>query len=396
LKILVMRLFLASISISCAAFMVCADLGATKENQIYLNNDDKNTPHHVSQLVVAKRHNAGDRADAESRKHHVHKISFDDGSSPQVGSSFLTAAAAATKKNDILKKDDGISRQLEQNDDDDGILLSSTDQEDHEIVGGNVVVPFEYPFMVYAVLTEDSFCGATLVGQNCLLTAAHCEPVFSNNQVMIGKHDRTDNTEDFEVFDVEMPLHPHPNYDEVTTDYDFMIVKLNASSSFEPVELDDGTKDFAKNATVMGWGHTAWGGPSSNLLRSVDVDVYTEAECKENYPNVTDRMFCAGADGKDSCQNDSGGPIIDSVTQKQIGVVSWGYKCAEKGGVYAKVRDQIDWIKSSIDDFCGTEPSQAPTQTPIPTQTPTKNPTQNPTQAPTCENKPLGKACGGE
>ena len=62
-------------------------------------------------------------------------------------------------------------------------------------------------------------------------------------------------------------------------------------------------------------------------------------------------MFCAGAEGKGSCFGDSGGPItIDSVTGKQIAIVFWGIECGhpEYPGVYAKVRDQIDWIQSKF------------------------------------------------
>ena len=49
-------------------------------------------------------------------------------------------------------------------------------------------------------------------------------------------------------------------------------------------------------------------------------------------------MFCGGTlkGGVDACQGDSGGPIgIDEVYNKTsrftlMGVVSWGYKCADK------------------------------------------------------------------
>jgi secreted trypsin-like serine protease len=48
----------------------------------------------------------------------------------------------------------------------------------------------------------------------------------------------------------------------------------------------------------------------------------------DSFPLFTDRMLCACTApnvGGAGCLGDSGGPIIDSVTEKQeIGVVSWG------------------------------------------------------------------------
>ena len=56
-------------------------------------------------------------------------------------------------------------------------------------------------------------------------------------------------------------------------------------------------------------------------------------------------MICAGKAGKDSCQGDSGGPMVDS-EGKQVGIVSWGYGCADEGypGVYTRVSHYYDWI----------------------------------------------------
>lgn len=61
-------------------------------------------------------------------------------------------------------------------------------------------------------------------------------------------------------------------------------------------------------------------------------------------------MICAGyvdKGGKDSCQGDSGGPLTNKIPQL-IGIVSWGYACADplRPGVYARVTIGRDWIKS--------------------------------------------------
>ena len=79
-------------------------------------------------------------------------------------------------------------------------------------------------------------------------------------------------------------------------------------------------------------------------IHTVDVTVVSRADCQKAYSDdgisVTDRMICAGDTGKDSCQGDSGGAI--SVGGAQVGIVSWGYGCAEPGypGVYTNIANE--------------------------------------------------------
>ena len=130
---------------------------------------------------------------------------------------------------------------------------------------------------------------------------------------------------------------PHPGYDgDVFKDY--MIVKLATEVTNPNVKMvglagDSTPVSFGDPLTVVGFGAIYEDGPGSSILQEVTVD-YTS--CNSAYGGDSsydpDFMFCAGgtsAGGKDSCQGDSGGPIVDKKENIQLGVVSWGYGCAQ-------------------------------------------------------------------
>ena len=90
----------------------------------------------------------------------------------------------------------------------------------------------------------------------------------------------------------------------------------------------------------------------------VQVPVITNTACKSDYgldiygdEIITDSMICAGypgEGGKDSCQGDSGLPLVCNKDGKAIiaGVVSFGRACASPDypGVYSRTTHVLDWI----------------------------------------------------
>ena len=79
--------------------------------------------------------------------------------------------------------------------------------------------------------------------------------------------------------------------------------------------LDDGSSSGAgTNVTVAGWGRTSQDGSVSNVLRSVDLKLLTNAQCAaqlyQNMFPVHPSSICAIGDRKDACRGDSGGPLF--------------------------------------------------------------------------------------
>ena len=139
-----------------------------------------------------------------------------------------------------------------------------------------------------------------------MLCAAHCQGFIS--QAEIGRQDLNNSGESYEAFN-EIEEELHPNYNDRTLDYDYMILKIDGDSRYTPVQLDNGSisLDAGMDATVMGWGTTSSeGGFVSRQLWEVEVDVWSTNECNNVYSGITDQMVCTAREGKDSCQGDSG------------------------------------------------------------------------------------------
>ena len=113
----------------------------------------------------------------------------------------------------------------------------------------------------------------------------------------------------------------HPEYDQLSLDYDVSILRLcepvTFSRSVSPVCLpSSSTPEEGVEAVVTGWG-TLYAGASSlpDILQRAEVTTLSRRDCTTR-PNklpggaLKDSMLCAGRAGRDSCQGDSGGPLV--------------------------------------------------------------------------------------
>jgi trypsin len=238
--------------------------------------------------------------------------------------------------------------------------------ENNRIIGGDEATPDRYSYTASLNDEWGHFCGGSLIAPDVVLSAAHCKG--GQYSVTVGRHSFNDN--DGETIPVAREK-PHPEYDDMTTDKDFMLLFLstNVTVNVAMVKLnpDGAVPEVGANVTVVGWGDTdptdEFNAPTE--LQEVEVNAISNADCNasdgpygtyEESGGITDNMLCAADVGEDSCQGDSGGPLVikgedpSGADDVQVGIVSWGYGCAmpEYPGVYARVSAQYEWIRVTV------------------------------------------------
>ena len=108
---------------------------------------------------------------------------------------------------------------------------------------------------------------------------------------------------------------------------------------------------------VVGWGATQTYGPAETVLRQATVPMVTSLQCRDSYSGVEvsidETKLCAGQGGTDTCNGDSGGPLLaDRLGDRWslLGITSFGVECARSDfpGVYTRVDKYLDFIKQNM------------------------------------------------
>ncbi|XP_072477015.1 transmembrane protease serine 11B-like protein [Notamacropus eugenii] len=228
----------------------------------------------------------------------------------------------------------------------------------NRIVGGKPSKRREWPWQASLKLNDRHKCGASLISNEWLVSAAHC-------------FKRIKDTKSWTVTFGNLVNHSymkrniktiivHEDYQPPKQSDDIALVQLTKEVPFmkdiRAICLPEATQSFSAGdmAVVTGWGISSMNGSFPVILRQATVQIIDTDICSapEAYSGlIKNSMLCAGyMSGKiDACKKDSGGPLVSLHSRGiwyLIGVVSWGEECGKmnKQGVYTRLTFYRDWI----------------------------------------------------
>ncbi|ODM92500.1 Transmembrane protease serine 11B-like protein [Orchesella cincta] len=254
---------------------------------------------------------------------------------------------------------------------------STTDGTGLRVVGGKPLPAGEAPYMAVMTFRGKQVCGASLIDESHVLTAAHCvshlkPSVLPYLRILIGDHDISDPMDvQHQERNVSKVMY-HKEFSVETLHDDVAMIKVsepvNFGSSVSPVCLSEGIPPFDDGSTVgtlVGWGQLSATGVRPFTPRIADLRIWKQEDCEEAYEGIApeevlEKTFCAGGfqDGgtTDACKGDSGGPftIVRNNRVEQVGIVSFGVGCGRLPGVFTRTSEYEGWIekhRSFIFDF---------------------------------------------
>lgn len=218
------------------------------------------------------------------------------------------------------------------------------------------------------------YCGATLLTEFYVLTAAHCIYGNTNKQLFTSVVPQLQNESDFPYSVTQRVMvseYYYPdNYDDDTLANDIAILKLeeritavtdysNLANSVDEAEYRGASSGDPFYA--VGHGDTQSGRDDTNELQETQLSYVDNVTCKVfGSLDVSANLCMDGAatvDGRDNatCQGDSGGPLFwaDGGLDKQVGITSFGpLTCGDPAkaanSVFTEVSDHEAWINSVL------------------------------------------------
>ncbi|TRY78991.1 hypothetical protein DNTS_005025 [Danionella cerebrum] len=234
------------------------------------------------------------------------------------------------------------------------------------IVGGMNAGEGEWPWQVSMHFSGQLYCGASVLSDEWLISAAHCysKERLADPRMWMAHLGMLNQGSAKHVAEIRRIV-VHEYYNARNFDYDIALLQLKKTwpsdleQYIQPICLPAPSQTFAEghHCWVTGWGYRSEQDKVlPTVLQKAQVSILSQSDCKRSYGPVSPRMLCAGVPSgeQDACRGDSGGPLSCRTHSGSrwflTGIVSWGSGCGRPSlpGVYTRVAKFIDWIQRNI------------------------------------------------
>lgn len=207
---------------------------------------------------------------------------------------------------------------------------------------------------------ENYLCSGAIISQRWVITAAHCLETSDDpaNVTVTVMTDATEFPNDGVWSNIERTV-VHPDYKSGVRENDLALIKLKVALKGHALLLPPAWLNIPDDEPLelIAWGVTGRDAPASAPLRKTVISYANPEACNDSRNfggRVKATMFCAGGKegGADSCQADSGGPLVWRTSEGPmvVGVASWSEGCARrlKYEVFTRVSAFRKWIDGAI------------------------------------------------
>ncbi|KAH9523385.1 hypothetical protein Btru_039897 [Bulinus truncatus] len=251
------------------------------------------------------------------------------------------------------------------------VVLAEEDELDKRIVNGEKAELYAWPHQASLQLNHATYgwyhiCGAVLIGQNKLVTAAHCleGQNVRNLRIVVGALLINDTTPYQQTLGVSVAIiHPQYNGNGNGIPNDVGVIYVDRAVTYnknvQPATLAPIGSSFANTQCVItGWGRVVGGGNVATHLKQAYITKISRAACNNQWiwygQIITDNHICVyqasdpAGTRPSACNGDSGGPLMCGPTYEYLaGVTSWGVSTCS-ANYYGSANTYQRWLEDVI------------------------------------------------